>query len=165
MFWTNTFTLCTKPIAAVNNNLPDAQISVPSGWRKIDADGKFSFYLPPDMCNTGVSGFENLHREYTNGQMQVRFDYDPYDHLSYSNRARRFGSDFQEIQLQVDGKKSYLFLYKRSDRKNRRTHNADLYVGDFPNSEVIMYMGVTSRSVRDLETAKTIFRTIKFPAS
>lgn len=165
VFWTNTFTPWTRPVAAVNNNLPDAQISVPSGWRKIDADGKFSFYLPPDMRDTGVRSIENLHREYTNGRMQVRFDYDPIQYLAYSNRARTLGGNFQEIELQVDGKKSFLFIYQRSDRKNRRTHDADLYVGDLPNGDVIMSMEVTSRSARDLETAKAIFRTIKFPAS
>lgn len=166
VFWTNTFTPWTRPVAAVNNNnLPDAQTSVPSGWRKIDADGKFSFYLPPDMRDTGRSSLENFHREYTNGRMQVRFDYDPYQHLAYSNRGRTFGSGFQEIELQVDGKRSFLFIHQGSDRKNRRTHNAELYVGDLPNSYVTMYMGVTSRSERDLETAKTIFRSIKFPTS
>jgi len=162
---TNTFTLWTRPVRPVNNNLPDAQQSVPSGWRKIDADGKFSFYLPPDMRETGVTSLENFHREYTNGRMQVRFDYDPFQILAYSNRARTFAGGFQEIELQVDGKKSYLFLYQDSDRKKRRTHNAALYVGDLPNSDVILYMGVTSYSARDLETARTIFRTIKFPAS
>ena len=157
VFWTNTFIPWTRPVAA--------QTSAPSGWRKIDADGKFSFYLPPDMRETGVTSLENFHREYTNGRMQVRFDYDPYQHLAYSNRARTLGSGFQETQLQVDGKKSFLFVYQNSDRKNRRTHNVDLYVGDLPNSDVIMYMGVTSRSARDIEIAKTIFSTIKFPAS
>ena len=164
VFWTNTFKPWTTPVAAViNNNLRGVQTSVPSGWRKIDADGKFSFYLPPDMRDTGRSSLENFHREYTNGRMQVRFDYDPYQHLAYSNRAGTFGSGFQEMELQVDGQKSFLFIYKNVDRKNRRMHNADLYVGDLPNSYVTMYMGVTSRSERDLETAKTIFRTINFP--
>jgi hypothetical protein len=162
VFWTNTFTSSTRRVAAVN--LPDVQTSAPAGWRKIDADGKFTFYLPPDMRDTGRSSLENFHREYTNGRMQVRFDYDPFQHLAYSNRATTFGSGFQEIELEVDGKKSFLFIHQGSDRKKRRTHNAELYVGDLPNSDVTMYMGVTSRSERDIETAKTIFRTIKFPS-
>ena len=148
-----------------NNGIPDAQTSVPSGWRKIDANGKFSFYLPPDMRDTGVRGIENLHREYSNGRIYLSYDYEPYGHLAYVNRAIAFGKDFQEIELQVDGKKSFLFLYQNKDRKNRRTHNADLYVGDLPNSEVIVSMLVSSRSPQVVETAKTIFRTIKFPSS
>jgi hypothetical protein len=165
MFCANAFTPSSGLVAAVNNDLLDAQTSIPSGWRKIDANGKFSFYLPQNMRETGVVSPENFHREYTNGRMQVRIDYDPHEHLSYSHRAQRFGKDFQEIELQVDGKKSFMFLYQYSDRNNRRTHNADLYIGDYPKGEVIVFMAVTSRSAQDLETAKTIFQTIKFPAS
>jgi hypothetical protein len=135
-----TFTLCSnilvsEPLTAANC----AQAAVPSGWRKIDADGKFSFYLPPDMRDTGRSSLENFHREYTNGRMQVRFDFDPYERLAYSNRARTFGNDFQEMQLQVDGKKSFMFVYQRPDRNNRRRYNVDLNIGDLPNGEVILY--------------------------
>src|SRR5688572_3790353 len=95
VFWTNTFTPWTMRVAAVNDNLPDAQISAPSGWRKIDADGKFSFYLPPDMRDTGVRSFENLHREYTNGRMQVRFDYDPYQISRIRTEPARLAATFR----------------------------------------------------------------------
>ena len=152
-----------KPATSSSNNNTDAQFSVPSGWRKIDADGKFSFYLPPDMRDTGIRGMENLHREYTNGRMHLSYDYEPYGYLSYERRARKFGNDFQETQLQIDGRKSFLFVYRDLDRKSRPTYNADLYVGDLPNSEVTVRMWISSRSARDVETAKTIFQTINFP--
>lgn len=165
IFWTNTSILWTRPATPVNNSSPDAQNSVPSGWRKIDAEGKVSFYLPPDMRDTGVRGTENLHREYSNGRIHVGFDYEPYGHLAYVNRAIAFGNNFQEFELQVDGKKAFLFVYPSKDRKNRRTHNAEFYVGDLPNHEVIMSMSVSSRSPQVVENAKTIFRTIRFPSS
>jgi hypothetical protein len=95
----------------------------------------------------------------------VRLDYEPFGHLAYENRAIAFGKDFQEIELQVDGKKAFLFVYQSKDWKNRRTHNADLYVGDLPNHEVIVSMLVSSRSPQVVETAKAIFRIIKFPVS
>ena len=152
-----------KPATSSSNNNADAQFSAPSGWRKIDADGKFSFYLPPDMRDTGIRGIENLHREYTNGRMHLSYDFEPYGYLSYERRERKFGKDFQETQLQIDGRKSFLFVHRDSDRKNRRTHNADFYVADLPNSEVTLRMWVSSRSARDVEVAKTIFQTIKFP--
>jgi len=144
---------------------PAAQDPVPSRWRKTDAHGKFTFYLPPEMWDTGSQGIENLHGEYTNGRMHLSYDYEPYGYLAYENRARAFGKDFQEIELQVDGKKSFLFIYQGLDRKKRRTYNADLYVGDIPNHAPLLSMHVSSRSARYIETAKTIFRTIKFPSS
>ena len=109
-----------KPATPVSNNNPDAQDSTPSGWRKIDVDGKFSFYLPPDMRDTGVRGIENLHHEYSNGRMHLSFDYKPFGYLSYERRELKFGKGFQETELQIDTRKSFLFLYQDVDRKKRR---------------------------------------------
>lgn len=166
VFWTNTFTPWTRPVEAVNNNnLPDVQASVPSGWRKIDADGKFSFYLPPDMRDTGRGSIENFHREYTNGRMYLSFDYDPNFYRSYENRFLNLGKDLEEIQLQVDGKNAFIFVYQTNDWKKRRTHIAEFWVGDIPNHEVIMWMSVSSRNPQAMKTAKTIFRTVKLRSS
>jgi len=141
-----------------------AQDAMPAGWRKIDVEGKFSFYMPANMRYTG-RGMENLHGEYTNGRVQVSFDYEAFFCRSYENRARTFGKDFEEIESQLDGKKTFLFVYQSRDWKNRRWYNAEFHVGDLPNCKVILWMTVSSRSPRVIETAKTIFRTIKFPSS
>jgi len=154
-----------KPATPLSKNNPYPQYPVPSDWRKIDADGKFSFYLSPDMRDTGIIGTESLHREYTNGRMHLSFDYQPNSFVAYPQRPQSFGKDFQEIELQVDGRKSFLFLYQSSDRRKQRMHNADLYVGDLPNNEVTLHMWMSSKSALDVETAKTIFRTIKFSSS
>jgi hypothetical protein len=168
-FWTNTLasgclTSLNRVDKPASSNNSDAQDSTPSGWRKIDVDGKFSFYLPPDMRDTGVRGIENLHREYSNGRMHLSFDYKPFGYLSYERRELKFGKGFQETELQIDNRKSFLFLYQDVDWKKRRTHDADLYVGDLPKGDVILRMWMTSSSPRDVETAKSIFQTIKFPS-
>ena len=157
IFWSNTS--WTKPL---KNNIPAGQNSVPSSWRKIDANGKCSFYLPPNMRVT-ETGIENYHRAYSNGRTHVSFDYEPYGHLAYENRAIAFGKDFQEMELRVDGRKAFMFVHQSKDWKNRRWYNADLYVGDLPNHEVIVSMLVSSRSPQVVEIAKTIFSTIDFP--
>ena len=167
VLWTNTSISWTRPasllIPRVNNIIPDVQNAAPSGWQRLDFEGKFSFYLPPDMRLTG-RGLDSFTREYSNGRTHIRFDYEPDGHLAYESRAMAFGKDFKEIELQVDGKKSFLFVYQAKDRKNRPLHKADLYVGDLRNSEVILSMSVSSRSSQAVETAKTIFHTIKFPS-
>jgi len=48
------------PAAPVSNNNPYAQQPIPAGWRKIDAHGKFTFYLPPNMRDTRIGGMEKL---------------------------------------------------------------------------------------------------------
>ena len=151
-----------KPVTRLSNNYRNEEFQVPSGWRKIDAYGKFSFYLPPNMRDTGIRGIENLHSEYSNGRIHLSFDYEPYGVLSYDRRTLAFGKDFQEIELQVDGRKSFLFLYQSFDFKRRRTYHADLFVGDLPNGDVLLHMWTMSWSARRIETARTIFQTIKF---
>jgi hypothetical protein len=153
----------TPLIPEANTSIPDKQDSAPSGWRKIDADGKFSFYLPPDMRDIGRGSIENFHREYTNGRLHLSFDYDPFFYRSYENRALAFGKDFQEIELQVDGKKAFVFVYQTKDWKKRRIYLAEFWVGDLPNGEVILTMTADGRSLQAMETAKTIFRTVEFP--
>ncbi|HEX7773597.1 MAG TPA: hypothetical protein VF435_14350, partial [Pyrinomonadaceae bacterium] len=157
IFATGCFTYVDKPVTPLSS----AQHQVPSGWRKIDAYGKFSFYLPPNMRHTGV-GIENLHGEFSNGRIHLSYDYEPIDILAYDRRTLAFGKDFQEIELQVDGRKAYLFLYQSSDFRKRRTYNADLFVGDLPNRDVILHMWTMSWSPKRIETVKAIFQTIKF---
>ncbi|MEN3326504.1 MAG: hypothetical protein V7638_1311 [Acidobacteriota bacterium] len=140
-----------------------AQDSPPAGWRKLDVEGKFSFYLPPNMRYI-ARGMENLHGEYTNGRMQVSFDYDAFFRRSYENRALA-GKDFQETELQVDGKKAYLFAYQSNDYKNRRWYSAEIHIGDLPNCKVILWITVSSRSPRVIEIAKKIFRTLRLPSA
>src|SRR6476469_7007674 len=84
------FTFCSN-IASGNE--------IPAGWKKIDADGKFSFYLPPDMRDTGSSGMENYHKEYTNGKLHLSFDYDPIDVIAYPVRPGALGKNLQETRL------------------------------------------------------------------
>jgi len=117
------------------------------------------------MRDTQRGGMENYHGEYTNNRMYLTYDYEPFGFLDYEQREVKFGKGVQETQLQIDGKRSFLFLHQNLDKRKRRVYNADLYVGDLPNGKVIVYMSVSSGSPQDIETAKTIFQTIKLLSS
>src|SRR5437867_4133423 len=80
-----------KPPTSLSNGNPGTEDPVPAGWKKIDADGKFSFYLPREMRDTGISGTESFHREYTSGTMRLSFDYHPTTVLAYAQRERSLG--------------------------------------------------------------------------
>jgi len=80
---------------------------------------------------------------------------------SYERRERKFGKGFEESVIEVGGKKAYLFNYVQNQRGRKRYHT-DLYVGDFPNGEVELWMRADSWRLKDLEVARRIFRTIKF---
>jgi len=65
------------------------------------------------------------------------------------------------VSIGVGGKKAYPFNYVQNQRGRKRYHT-DLYVGDFPNGEVELWMRADSWRLKDLEVARRIFRTIKF---
>jgi hypothetical protein len=150
------FTFCSN-IASGNE--------IPAGWKKIDANGKFSFYLPPDMRDTGSSGMENYHKEFTNGKVNVSFDYDPYEFLAYPVRPGSLGKNFQEILLEIDGRKAFMFLYENTDLRKRPYYTADLSIGDLPNGDVKLRMWISCWRPSRLKIAETIFRSIRFNTS
>jgi len=63
------------------------------------------------MRDTRIGGMENIHGEYTSGRMYLSYDDHPYGSLGYEKRELKFGKGFQETQLQIDGKKSFLFVH------------------------------------------------------
>lgn len=139
------------------------QTSVPDGWRKVDAEGHLTFYLPPDMKQSDVHGIENLYQVYSNGRMKFSFVYEPSSVLAYEERRSQFGEDYQEIKAEVDGRAAFLFIYRREAEEGRpRTYNADVYVGDLPKAQVKLWMWASSPNPDDLEIARRIFSSVEF---
>lgn len=138
------------------------QNQIPRGWKQIDADGKFSFYLPLNMRETGIIGIENYHKEYTNGKLHVSFDYDPVEVIRYPVKPGTLGKNLKEISLEIDGKKAHLFLYETTDWRKRPLYVADLYIGDVPNRDVKLRMLIETWKPANLKIAETIFRSIRF---
>lgn len=151
-----TFAFCSN-IASANQ--------IPEGWKRIDADGKFSFYVPPDMRDTGVRGIENYHKEYTNGKLHISFDYEPFAILAYPVRPGSLGKNFQEIQLEIDGRKAFMFRYETTDLRKRPYHTTELSVGDLPNGDVKLRMWISCWNPARIKTAETILRSIRFDTS
>jgi hypothetical protein len=139
------------------------QTGVPDGWRRVDAEGRLTFYLPPDMKQADVHGIENLYQVYSNGRLRLSFVYEPDGVLAYEERESQFGKDHQEIRTEVDGRPAYLFIYRREAEEGRpQTHNADVYVGDLPGAQVKLWMWASSPNPEDLEVARRIFSSVEF---
>ena len=139
------------------------QTSIPEGWRKVDAEGRLTFYLPPDMKQANVHGIENLYQAYSNGRMKLSFVYEPDAVLAYEDRESEFGRDYQEIRTEIDGRPAFLFIYRREAAEGRTlSHHADVYVGDLPKAQVKLWMWASSTSPEDLEIARRIFNSVEF---
>jgi hypothetical protein len=135
--------------------------SIPRGWKKINADGLFTFYLPQGAWDTGFSGTEDFYKEYRIGKLRFMFVYHPASRLSYDRREQAFGKGFQEQVVEIAGRKAYSFDYVQNER-GRKRYYTDLYIGDFPNGEVKLWMQADSWRPADLVIAKKIFRTVEF---
>jgi hypothetical protein len=139
------------------------QTSIPDGWRKVDAEGRLTFYLPPDMKQANVHGIENLYQAYSNGRMKFSFVYEPDAVLAYEDRESQFGQEYQELKTEVDGRPAFLFIYRREAEEGRAlSHHADVYVGDLPRAQVKLWMWASSPNPDDLEIARRIFSSVEF---
>ncbi len=140
-----------------------SQTSVPDDWRKIDAEGRLTFYLPPEMRQSNVHGIENLFQVYSDGRLKLSFVFEPDSVLAYEERDSQFGKDYQEIKTEVDGRLAFLFIYRReAEGRHPQTYNADIYVGDLPGAQVKLWMWASSTNPDDIEIARRIFSSIEF---
>src|SRR3954467_151597 len=110
---------------------PSPGANIPPDWKKLEANGLFTFYLPRGAWDTGFSGTEDYYREYRIGQLRLMFVYQPTSRLAYDKREQAFGKGFQEQVVEIGGRRAYLFDYVQQE-KGRKRYYTDLYIGDFP---------------------------------
>lgn len=134
---------------------------VPAGWKKINAKDYFTFYIPKSGWDIGWSALDEYYKEYRIGKLRLMFVYEPTMALAYDRREKAFGKGFREQVVEIAGRKAYLFTYEYKIR-GRMRYSTDLYVGDFPNGEIKLWMQADSWRPKDLEVAKKIFGTVEF---
>lgn len=155
-----TITLLFCSVISLGQQL-SANADVPNGWKKINAEGLFTFYLPSGAWDTGFIGTDEFYREYRIGKMRFKFVYEPMGVLAYNSREKEFGRGFRETVIEVGRRKAYLFDYAQTF-KGRKEYYTALFVGDLPHRENKLWMQAESSRPADLAIAKKIFRTIEF---
>lgn len=139
-------------------------------WQKIDAEGLFTFYLPPDMKKTDMAGVESFLGEYLGSERRFLFVYEPYSYLAYDSRHSEEMEDYQEMETKIGGRKAVIRTYHTTDENayysngsSQTTYVAELHVGDWAKGRVELFMSLESKSSDDLEIAKQIFSSVEFP--
>jgi hypothetical protein len=117
--------------------------------------------MPKSGWDIGWSALDEYYKEYRIGRLRLMFVHEPTMALAYDRREKAFGKGFREEVVEVDGRKAYLFTYEYKIR-GRMRYSTDLYVGDFPNGEIKLWMQADSWRPKDLEVAKKIFGTVEF---
>jgi hypothetical protein len=136
-----------------------AQVSeVPDGWKKISVC-QFHFLIPQSMKNQNARGIDSCVAEFKSSKMRLAIDYGAYSGSYMSDGSNL---DFKEEVAEIDGKKAQLVTFK--DARERRDFVAGLYVliHEETGRKISLNMTITVRSAEDLETAKRVFRSIRF---
>ena len=142
---------------------PVAQVSIPDGWHKIDAEGRFTFYLPGTMklssderceeCAWGSTFSDDrirLYAEYTSWNEE----YAPH----YLAKQKEYVKELTEI----DGRSAKIQSWQTEDSPEGFGYIAEVrfYGAD---RKLVARVSALCREGRDVETAKQIFRTVDFP--
>jgi hypothetical protein len=131
------------------------------GWKIEKAEGRFTIRLPPSAWDTGLHGIDEFYREWRIGRLRFVLIHEPMGIVSYSKREQEFGKGFRESIIEIGGRKAYLCDYTRKE-KGRTRYYTEVFVGDWPNSKVKLWMRGNSSRATDVETAKKIFHTLEF---
>ncbi|MGH9906493.1 MAG: hypothetical protein ACRD8U_13035 [Pyrinomonadaceae bacterium] len=137
------------------------QTAVPEAWRKIDAEGLFTFDLPPGMKQTDMAGVESFLREYLDGKKRFLFVHEPYSYLAYDERRSEEMKDYHETETKISSRRANIRTYY-SVENGHKTYVAELHVGDWDKGQVEVFMSLEGNCSTDLETAKQIFNTVEF---
>ena len=151
-------TLCC-PLSFGQQSSPN--VDVPEGWKQVNARGLFRFYLPRGAWDTGFRGIDEYYQDWRVGRMRFKVVYEPMGHLAYDSREKVFGKGFKESVVEVGGRKAYL-CESSGMEKGRKRYYADLYVGEWPQGHVKLWMQADTARPADLEIAKKIFNTLEF---
>src|ERR1044072_4378283 len=144
--------------------MAQSEVAAPGGWKRIDANGHFSFYLPPEMKKQDVQGIDSYVEVYSSETMKLNFDYG-----QYSNHLDNEGEeDYQAEMIEIAGRKAKVVTFTIKNGEPGYSYYAGVYFSDagtierrFPKPELTV--GVSCKSRADQETAKKIFSTIRFP--
>jgi hypothetical protein len=151
------------------------QSNASEGWRKVDVDGRFSFYLPPDMRKIEPLSTDSVlvfRRDKTPDSELLFLEYEEGKHISCDKDVHTLSKDFEmsrksESELVIGGKRAKLSLWM---------HDPDSYLDGLSQSpEMIlcfpdagrgkgkMYFRAISPEPQAMVTAQQIFSSIEFP--
>lgn len=125
----------------------------PPEWVRIDVKA-FSFYAPPDLKPIPVQGVDSFVGEYQGDSITLHFDYGRFS----NSLDDRDCADYTSNEEQIGGKDAKIASF------NAYGENVvGVYFPTAGGEEIRLTVTATGKSPADHDTAKAIFRTIRFP--
>ena len=128
-----------------------------SRWKTINAEGLFTFRLPVAFKQSEM-GIDTYMRGYQRGRARFIFVCGDSASDEYDEKTMRHAS---EASTNIDRKAATVrtFIYKW---KRTPIYVTELNVGNWRDGRVELYMGMESPNRADIQTAKQIFKSVKF---
>ena len=151
----------SKASVATVPPLSKSKFAQASGWQNINADGWFTFSLPQGFIKTDMMGVEHYLGEYYKGKTRFLFVWGDTASNAYDVRREPEMEKYEEEETSIGGKRANIRTFALV-RNGARMYRAELNMGNWEKAKVELYMELESSNAADLETAKQIFRSIKF---
>lgn len=145
--------------AASSESRAQEETKAPAGWKKFSAC-QFHFLAPSNLKNQNARGIDSCVAEYKSSKLRIAIDYGWYGG-SYRNDSGAI--DFKEEIIEIDGRKAQLVTFKNA--RGKQAYVAGLYVlihQSQDGTKVSLNMTINAKTAEDSETAKQIFRSLRF---
>jgi hypothetical protein len=133
-----------------------------SDWQVIDAEGLFTFRLPPGFIKRNFKQAEGRSTEYYRGSTNLVFIWGHSESLPFKERRQNWMNDYEESTTRIRGKRANIRSYWE-DVKGRRVYRAELNVGNWENGEIELYMRIDGIDLTVLDLAKAVFTSVILP--
>ena len=141
---------------------PAPQVSIPDGWRKIDAEGRFTFSLPESMkLSSNVRCVECAWGStYSDARILLYAEYTSWNE-EYASHYLAKQKEYVKELTEVDGRKAKIQSWRAEDSPEGFGYIAEVrfYGAD---GKLVARMSALCKEGRDVETAKQVFRTVDF---
>ena len=150
---------------------PPIMEDVSEGWRKVDVEGKFSFYLPPNMEEVLPPNHpeaDRVFRRRKTAEDEFLYLYYAYGRQGSCDRDANLSSAgvSQKSEVVISGKRAMLNIWQpelgRLDFSLSQLPKMKLCFPDVGRGKAKLYLYTTARDLKSLEVAKQIFNSIEF---
>lgn len=147
---------------------PKVTESVPQDWKRIDADGKFTFFVPPDMEAEAAQGIDSYVGEYRSNGIRLYFDYGWWSGNFCDARYTEQKPQNADVTIQIGGQRARLVTFYEPNPKMdyEFPYIAVVCFADLgtekPGQKITLTMWATCKGRAEQQTAKRIFQSIQF---
>jgi len=87
-------------------------MEIPTDWKKVEAGGKFTFWIPPALEEVGVRAIDSTVRRWEGKEMMVHFDYGRFsDPLTLYSEKKLF----ETASELIDNRSARIVSFERVD--------------------------------------------------